>query len=306
MDGWLNLLTGRPEKIYAPFPNDEMQRQALAAFKRMGSREYDYLVEQLATETTNANIGITVAFKLAGTNAAPEIPKLIALFKRDEIVWAAIRCLVDIGTNSIPPLMHALSDKDIKIRQGAANALGQIGPPAGVAVPLLLNKLKTEKTQVRCSIIASLGLINQYPEKVVPVLIQNLESDDVNIRGNTAFALIGFSRNTDAAAPGLFKLLKDSDENVRNNAAGAIMNMKLGKEYIPLLATNASNPDAKVRSLIAQALGNQGAYTNEVFPILLKLTKDPDRYVRESAGVTINQMGYKPPVDVVKLRGLYQ
>jgi HEAT repeat protein len=82
--------------------------------------------------------------------------------------------------------------------------------------------------------------------------------------------------------------------------------MKLGKEYIPLLATNASNPDAKVRSLIAQALGNQGAYTNEVFPILLKLTKDPDRYVRESAGVTINQMGYKPPVDVVKLRGLYQ
>jgi hypothetical protein len=24
MDGWLNLLTGRPEKIYGPFPNDEM------------------------------------------------------------------------------------------------------------------------------------------------------------------------------------------------------------------------------------------------------------------------------------------
>jgi len=264
MDGWLNLLTGRPEKIYGPFPNDEMQRQALAAFKRMGSREYDYLVEQLATETTNANIGIIVAFKLAGTNATPEIPKLIALFKRDEIVWAAIRCLVDIGTNSIPPLMHALYDKDIKIRQGAANALGQIGHPAGMATSLLLDRLKAEGVQVQCSIITSLGLINQYPEKVVPALIPYLSSKDSNIRGNAAFAMIGFGKNAKAAAPKLFKLMSDDNETVRNNAAGALQHMEadMGKEYVTLLLNDASNPDPKIREYISQELSKRGANTN--------------------------------------------
>jgi len=82
--------------------------------------------------------------------------------------------------------------------------------------------------------------------------------------------------------------------------------MNLPKQFVPLLVSNAANPDARVRSLIAQALGKQSNSTNEVMPVLLKLTKDHDRYVRESAGVTWNEIGYKPPVNVVKLRGLYQ
>jgi len=264
MEAWLNLLVGLPEKAYGPFPSQEMQQQAMTAFKKMGTREYDYLVEQLATETTNANIGITVVFKLAGTNAAPEIPKLIALFKRDEIVWAAIRCLVDIGTNSIPPLMHALSDKDIKIRQGAANALGQIGHPAGVATSLLLDKLKVEGVQVQCSIITSLGLINQYPEKVVPALIPYLSSEDSSIRGNAAFAMIGFGKNAKAAAPKLFKLMSDDNETVRGNAAGALQHMEagMGKDYVALLVNNDSNPDLKIREYISQELSKRGVNTN--------------------------------------------
>lgn len=310
METWLNNLIGIPGKEGDPFPSEETKQEALKAFQRMGNREYDYLVEKLPSTTGNKfEYGaIRAAFKIAGTNATPEIPKLIALFGQgdESTVWAVSECLVAIGTNSVSPLMHALIDGNVKVRQGAASALGQIGPPAKPAVPLLLERLKIEELQVRLPIISTLGLIGQYPDLVVPVLIQNLQSDNQNIRGNAAFAVSWFGNAAKDAAPQLFKLLNDENGTVRNNAASAIMNMNLGKEYIPLLATNASNPDFKVRCLIAQALGKQGAYTNEVFPILLKMTKDPDRYVRESAGVTINQMGYKPPVNVVKLRGLYQ
>jgi len=142
IDAWLNILVGlpeQPEKINEPFPGKEMQQQAVAAFKRMGPREYDYLVQRL--DSTNANvIGIAFAFKYAGTNASLEIRRLIALFDRDEAAGAAIRCLVEIGTNSVPALIEALSEKNVKIRQRPANALGQIGPPAKTAVPILMKR----------------------------------------------------------------------------------------------------------------------------------------------------------------------
>jgi len=199
--------------------------------------------------------------------------------------------------------MDALSNKNVKIRNGAVRALGLIGPAAQPAVPLMLDNLKTEEQQLRPQIIASLGLIHQYPDRVIPVLIDSLQSDDPKLRANAAFAIAFFSKDIGAAAPILFKLLNDSDGRVRNNAASLLKEMDLRKEYIPQLISNASNPDATVRCLIAQALGKQMAHTNLVFPVLLKLTKDPDHYVRESAGVTLNGMGYKPPINITAIRG---
>jgi HEAT repeat protein len=313
MDTWLNNLIGIPDNGRDPVPpneKEETQRQAVAAFQRMSSREYDYLVKKLPSTTENkfANGEITVAFKIAGTNASPAIPKLIALLSRGDepTAWSVARCLVGIGTNSIAPLIDALSDKNANVRAGAAYALGQIGPPAKPAVPSMLEKLKTDELKVRLAIIGSLGFIRQYPDQVIPVLTENLKCENPDVRGNAAMAISCFGNDVGNAAPILFKLLNDNNDRVRNNAAGAVLHANLGKEQIPLLISNADNPDARVRSLIAQALGKQAVYTNEVYPALLKLSKDPDRYVRESAGVTWNQIGYKPPMDVVHLRGLYQ
>ena len=309
METWLNDLIGIPGTYGEPFPSEETKQQALKAFQRMGSREFDYLVEKLASTTSNkfSAGAITTAFKVAGTNATPEIPKLIALFNNGDetTIWVVARCLIGIGTNSVAPLMNALSNQKIEVRKASALCLGQIGPPAGPAVPLMLDRLKIEDVQVRMAIISSLGLIGQYPEKVIPVLTESLKSQNQTIRGNAAFSISCFGKIAESAAPTLFKLLNDNDGTVRNNAAAAIMRMNLGPEYLPLLISNATNNDTAVRCLIAQALGNQGDHTNEVFPVLLKLTEDPDRYVRESAGVTLNQMGYQPPVNLVPLRGQY-
>lgn len=310
MDTWLNALIGISENHGEAFPTKEERQQAIAAVRRMGSREFDYLIEKLPSSTQNkfAYSAIISAFKVAGTNATPEIPKLIVLLGQGNEAndWLVARCLVGIGTNSIVPLMRALSDKNQDVRAGAAYVLGQIGPPAKPAVPLMLEKLKTDELKVRIAIIGSLGFIGQYPDQVIPVLTKNLSSDNPDMRANAAAAISCFEGNVGNAAPILFKLLNDKDARVRNNAAGAVLQVNLGKEYIPLLVSNVDNPDPKVRSLIAQALGKQAAYTNEVYPALLKLTKDSDHWVRESAAVTWNQIGYQPPMNVVQLRGLRQ
>lgn len=264
IDAWLKLLTGRPEQPYGPSPSKEIQRQALAAVQRMGKREYDFLVEQLTS--TNADIGIIpIAFKVAGSNAVPEIPTLIETLDHEtSISWMAAECLKSIGTNSIPPLIAALDNKKVRIRENAAYALGQIGPPAGIAVPKLLERLSIDELPVRCQILTALGLINQYPEKVVPAVIPYLSNKDSSLRGNAAFTMIGFGKNAKAAAPKLFKLMSDDNETVCGNAAGALEHMEagMGKDYVTLLESNASNPDLKIREYISQELSKRGVNTN--------------------------------------------
>jgi len=264
MDVWTKTLIGIPEQPYGPLPTVKMQEEALAAFQRMGRREYFFLVDQLIT--TNAIAGwIPYVFKAAGSNAAPAIPKLIKTLDNEvPISWRAAESLKNIGTNSIPPLIAALDSKKLNVRKSAAYALGQIGPTAEPAVPKLLERLNMDEISVRYDILTALGLINQHPEKVVPAIIPYLSSDDSIIRGNAAFAMIGFGKNARAAAPKLFKLMSDDNENVRINTAGALEHMEagMGADYITLLKENATNSDLKVRNFVLQQLTNRGVNTN--------------------------------------------
>lgn len=263
IDVWIKTLVGIPEQPHGSRPTMEMQQKAFAVFQTMGQREYFFLVDQLIT--TNAIAGwIPYAFKAAGSNAAPAIPKLIkALDSEIPVSWRVAECLKNIGTNSIPPLIAALDNRKIKIRIGAAYALGQIGSPAESAVPKLLERLKAEEVQVQSSIIIALGLINQYPEKVVPALIPYL-SKDSSTRGDAAFAMIGFGKNARTAAPKLFQLMSDDNENVRINAGGALEHMEadMGVDYVTLLKENATNSDLKVREYVLQELSKRGVNTN--------------------------------------------
>ena len=305
MKAWLADLVGVPEAPNKPFPSAATQKNAQEVFCRMGGREFNYLADILYPTTNEGpSFAVVAAFKIGHTNADAAIPKLIGMFSGYAAPGAAA-CLAGIGPDAIPFLLKALTDKDVQVRRYAIIALGEFGPSAKPAIPLLLKRYKKEETAVRANILITLGQIGQDPGNVVPILVQCLKSDEPVIRGNSIFALGEFGDNAMNAAPELFKLLRDDDANVRNNAATVIMRLNLTESYIPNLVSNVVNPDPAVRSLIAQALGKQ-EHTNEVFAALLKLTNDPDRYVRESAGVTLNQIGYKPPVNVNKLRGLNQ
>lgn len=264
IDAWAKTLIGLPEQPYGPPPTIEMQQQAVAVFRKMGKPEYFFLVDQLIT--TNAIVGwIPYAFKAAGSNAVPAIPKLIkALDNEIPVSWRVAECLKNIGTNSIPPLIAALDNKKVKIRRGAAYALGQIGSPAEPAIPKLLERLNMDETSVRYDILTALGLINQHPEIVVPALIPYLSNEDPTVRGNASFAMIGFGKDARAAAPKLFQLMSDDNENVRINAGGALEHMEtgMGTEFVTLLKENATNSDLKIRKFVLQQLTNRGIKTN--------------------------------------------
>jgi len=90
MNTWLNNGLGRPSNPGGQRPGKEAEQEAAAAFQRMGRREYDWLVAKLPDCENDQMLGyaIIAALRIAGTNATPEIPKLISLFNQDsKFTW---------------------------------------------------------------------------------------------------------------------------------------------------------------------------------------------------------------------------
>ncbi len=52
------------------------------------------------------------------------------------VVFLAL-CGVSAGQEDVPALIHKLKDKDRRVRERAASALGKIGPAAKEAIPAL-------------------------------------------------------------------------------------------------------------------------------------------------------------------------
>ena len=137
---WLRELIGMSE-TGPPRLSEDVQRRAADAIKRMSTREFDYLAESLPSVRTDRLLSeaIVLAFKVSSTNAAGTVTKLTRLLAGEEnTARNAIRCLGYVGAASVNSLSQALTDKDARVRQNAAAALGEIGPAAGIVVPLLI------------------------------------------------------------------------------------------------------------------------------------------------------------------------
>ena len=61
-------------------------------------------------------------------------------------------CGVSHGQEDVPALIHKLTDKNKRVRQSAAAALGEIGPAAKAVVPALIAALKDEDERVRSAL----------------------------------------------------------------------------------------------------------------------------------------------------------
>ncbi|MFQ5795664.1 MAG: HEAT repeat domain-containing protein [Candidatus Bipolaricaulia bacterium] len=98
----------------------------------------------------------------------------------------AVRKLVKIGPAAVPTLIKVLQDKDVDVRQEAAEALGKIGPDARDAVPALVEALRDEDWSVRQF---SAWALRKIGPDAVPALIEALEDEDERVRDNATRVL---------------------------------------------------------------------------------------------------------------------
>jgi TonB family protein len=118
--------------------------------------------------------------------------------------------------DSVRPLIAALADADVGVREAAAFALGQLADPLS-ALPLT-RSLSDKNTEVRASAAFALGMIGE--RKSIASLSDALHDDEAAVRAAAAVGL-GLMQDPEAVDE-LIALLGDDSFDVRYDAVWAL------------------------------------------------------------------------------------
>ncbi len=139
--------------------------------------------------------GVPVIRALArfGSEARKAESEFIARLSNDDaaIRWNAARALgkIQAGPAGVEALVRVLTDKEASVREHAAEALGDIGPPAATAVVPLVNALNDEYFKVRRDAARSLGKLGPAAKPAADALRKLSTDPELSVRDAAAKAL---------------------------------------------------------------------------------------------------------------------
>lgn len=206
------------------------------------------------------------------------VPTLIAnLSKQDERVVNALGKMGEGAKTVVPALIKALSDKNSKVRENAANAL----------IPHVRNhatRTLSEKEK------------NAHP--ALPALVAALGDENFLVRHAAAEAL---GEMNDIAVPDLLTALSKGNENVKSSVVTALgaLGEKNPTAIVPAFITALSNENASVRLTTAEALGRIGERAHAAIPALIKAFSDEDPTVGAAAAEALGKIGDKAVADLI-------
>lgn len=232
----------------------EVRDQAALTLKQLGPESVPYLIRALGRHET---IWSRTRAKLPFWRSAPRnlastreraAEQLALIAPQDE---RAVRALVlalrdenqevQRALRKIGPIDHlsaALRHRDVRIRRGAAEVLGDLGPRASDAVPALVKALSDKRPVVRVRAAQALGSI--------------------------------------AAASGIEPLtaaLNDPSPSVRSAATESLGRMR-AKSSLLALRQKLSDPEPSVRVKAAQAIWRVDCDAALVVPVLIRALRD--------------------------------
>jgi HEAT repeat protein len=131
--------------------------------------------------------------------------------------WAAntIGNLRPPATAAVPDLIESLRDPSEVVREEACEALLHIGPAAAAAVDGLVVACSDPVAQVRVNAYRALGMLGPLACTAIPALVQRLSKEDENIRFYDAIAIEEIGLPDDRYLPQLQAALEETtDETV--------------------------------------------------------------------------------------------
>jgi HEAT repeat protein len=221
---------------------------------------------------------------LAARDAVPALARLLHDVYPD-VRNSAAKALAQIGPPAVPHLVQTLKDRDAGIRARAAQALGQGGPDVKGAMPPLIEALMDKHVDVRVAAVDALGEMGVEGSEAAPNLAQLFHDPSLRVREHVRVALSSIGP---AAVDPLCDVLGAERADVRLDAIKTIALFgRYGKKAVPALRQSLKDEDHRIRAAAAETLGLMRAEGADAVPELLASLRDKKQLVHDKAADTL-------------------
>ena len=188
---------------------------------------------------------------------------------------SSLSFMTDAAKDIVPPLVHALKDKEAEVRAAAAGALGDFGPDAKEAIKPLISLAKDDDAKVRAAVIGALGRFGDDAKDAVGTVITGLKDEDADVRIAAAHAL---GRSRGGSQGGGQAADRGLGRQGRRRPGGGRRSLAEHARQRGAAAADqgAEGPGAASSGWAAGALGRFGAEGKEAVEPLIGLLKDKD------------------------------
>jgi HEAT repeat protein len=184
---------------------------------------------------------------------------------------AAVKSLAKLGWQSgetATGLSTTLNDEDELVREGAAQAIGQLGPPA---VPFIARMLANRDKYVRRHAVWALGKLGAHSVSALPDLCRALKDADPRTATGAAQALGEMGTKGSPAIADLAEAMRGTNVVLCRLAAKALS--QIGKPALPILLTHLAHHDPFVKGEAAIAVGWIGPGASVAIPSLVNILR---------------------------------
>jgi hypothetical protein len=205
------------------------------------------------------------------------------------------------ATIAVPALITALSDREARVREMAAFALGNIHSDPATTVPALVAALGDQDADVRKRAAGALTMnancegytardLGSIGPSVVSALAAALRDRDDGVREAARRTLVTYGSDAGTALPTLVELLNDRETRIpATNVIAAI-----GPDAQPAveaLTVMLKDDDIGAQLAAAAALARIGANLSQALPVAARLLSHEQWDVRFEAAVVVGQFG---------------
>jgi HEAT repeat protein len=278
--------------------------EALGRIRADPSQTIPALVESLIDENDNVRRFAAAALGEIQPTTPAGVEGLIGALrdKRGEVQNEAAQALAKLGAAAVPAipmLAKMLKSREMfveghpgefqPVAQGAARALGIIGPPAKDVLPTLLDVVRDTKgtfdvlgnrvdnREVRAEAAVAAVRINPQSDELVRVLGRSLEEDG-GIADKIALALALVGPKAKNSVPSLLRIANSESSKALNCACAAVViepdNPAAVKTLLECLPPKLGPFDNDDWTLLRTALAKGDAGSRLAVPILIEVVKD--------------------------------
>jgi hypothetical protein len=188
--------------------------------------------------------------------------------------------LGSLARDALPTLVLLLRDDDAKVREAAAQAVGQMG---AAALPTLADMLAHPDKYVRRQAVWALGKLGPQAKPALTGVCRGLRDTDPRTASGAAQALGNMGADAADAVPALTEAMRGTNIVLCRLAAKALS--QIGAPALTALVAHLQHTDPFVRGEAALAIGWMGTAARAAIPALGQI-------VRGKAG---SSMGDTPP-----------